>query len=476
MKFIQFIFLAGILLAEPFDGLTLITTMGGGQGGGGNQPRQTILIDNDQTVINVWEHETGPASIAYLMPDSVLYVPCKVNAGGGGGGGGPNGGRFKKMDWDGNVLWNFVLPTDICIPHHDIAVLPNGNFIAICSETKTQQEALNAGIASINGSMTLDMLIEIEPVGTDQANIVWQWHFWDHLVQDEGSNLQNYGDVSDNPQLLDINCQSSGGGGPGGGQGISDWNHLNCISYNAELQQIVVSARHMNEIYVIDHSTTTVEAASHSGGLYGKGGDFLYRWGNPENYGRGSNADQILNSQHGINWIPAGYPGEGHFILYNNNHSNNNSAVLEFIPPMDGSGNYILNGTSAYGPESYAWMHQSDFYSDTQSGAFRLPNGNTLITATQQETIFEIDSDGQTVWSYNGDLRSARAIKYGYDYFTSTLTGDVNQDGMVNVSDIVITIQMVLGEMTPSTSADLNNDGIINVLDVVLLVNIILGN
>ena len=110
-----------IIFAEPFEGLTLITSMGGGQ-----NSSDTYLIDNDENIINSWSHSTGAASVGYLTQDSILFVPGKIA----GNGDGPSGGLFKKIDWNGNIIWEWAMPTDICVPHHDIALLPNGNILA----------------------------------------------------------------------------------------------------------------------------------------------------------------------------------------------------------------------------------------------------------------------------------------------------------------------------------------------------------
>ena len=163
-----------MIFCDPFDGYTLITKGGTGQD---NQNRQTHLIDNNHNIINSWNHDYVVASIAYLTPDSLLYVPSKVPGQGQAGGDISSGGRFKIMNWGGDIIWEYDLSEDICIPHHDIAVLSNGNILAICSETKSQEEASNLGIVDIDGPMVLDMIVEIEPIGFNEANIVWKWHF-----------------------------------------------------------------------------------------------------------------------------------------------------------------------------------------------------------------------------------------------------------------------------------------------------------
>ena len=453
-----------IIFSEPFEGLTLVTSMGGSQ-----NSSETFLIDNDENIINSWTHDTGSASVGYLSKDSILYLPSKL---GQGGGNGPAGGLFKKIDWDGNIIWQWQLPTEICIPHHDITILPNENILAICEETKTQQEALNAGLQGINGPITLDMIIEIQPLPNNDAEIVWEWHFWDHLVQDVGPQFTStYGEISNHPELLDINVTGSGNN-----QGINDWNHSNKISYNPNFDQIVISCRHMNEIYVIDHSTTIEEAAGNSGGNQGKGGDILYRWGNPQNYDRGNNSDQILDAQHGINWIPNGYPGEGNFLVYNNRHQTNpnRSAVLEFECIADENGFYQIEDGQPYAPNNFLWIYQSNFFSNTQSGAYRLENGNTLITVTNESSFFEVNLDGEVQWSPSFSVQSARVLKYGYDYFEDNILGDINDDDSINVLDVILLVNHIL-DNSFNELGDINEDDILNVLDIVDLINIILN-
>ena len=139
IKFLILIFFQ-ILLSNPFDGLTLITTIGGTQ-----NTSNTMLIDNEENIINLWEHSNGTASVGYLTKDSVLYLPGKISGNPGGGTDGPQSGLFKKIDWNNNLIWEWPMPEEICEANHDIAILQNGNILAICSEVRSQEEAINAG-------------------------------------------------------------------------------------------------------------------------------------------------------------------------------------------------------------------------------------------------------------------------------------------------------------------------------------------
>jgi len=480
-----------IISQDVFEGYVLYTPQGGGgAGGGGNSSSTSYLKDTSGSTYNSWSHSSGAASMPYLFQgdepgfeNTLLYYPCKTNSPTMESGG--VGGKVEIYNWEGDLLWSHEVSNQTYQHHHDIDVLPNGNIILVAWERKYQSDWSAYGRTSVNNSlnqMWSTAIFEIEPnLETGDATVVWEWHLWDHLIQDIGNQYDAmYGVISEHPELMDINCNSVGSNGGPGGNANGDWMHINAIDYNADLDQIVMSSRHMGEIYIIDHSTTTEEAASHSGGNSNMGGDFLYRWGNPANYDRGNSGDQILDSQHSVNWIPQGYPGEGNLILYNNQHSNNNSAALEFSPPINDDGSYNLENDESYGPESWEWLYQSNFFSDVQSGAFRQPNGNTLITVADDSYMFEVSADGNVIWTYthpgSGNQMIPRAQKYGYDYFDSqVLLGDLNLDGVINILDIISTVNIILGNTDYNENADMNSDNIINILDIVTLTNIVLG-
>ena len=326
MKLLYIIILC-ILRASVSEGYTLFSPLPNQNSSG---IFNTFLIDNNKNVVNQWSHDCKPVTISYLLPDSSIVIPCTQDEVDGLGGNGLAGGRILKLSWEGEVLWDDIFAENNFQPHHDIEPLPNGNILFITYERKTLAEALLLGRENINNEIWPSYIIELEQIGVDSSQIVWEWHLWDHTVQNINPELSNYGSIEDNPGKLNINLGSLGGGGGASG----DWIHLNSIDYNESLDLIAISSRKMNEFYFIDHSTTTQEAATNSGGNFNVGGNFVYRWGNPQNYNRGTQLDQILISQHSVNWIEESFPGGGDIILYNNRIAEEGSEILQINVPV----------------------------------------------------------------------------------------------------------------------------------------------
>ena len=468
---------------DVFDGYTLFCPLTDGPGGGGDS--YTRLIDNDGHIINQWDHDVSAATAPYLLPDSTLICPFKaedpfmVGA--------AYGGKIIRYSWSGDILWEYTYSDTNHLQHHDIEPLPNGNLLILSWDRKTYLEAINAGRREIDSDIWPDKIVELEQVGLNGANIVWEWSFWDHLIQDFDSSLANYGIISDHPELLDINLGSLSLAP----LGYADWTHANSIDYNEDLDQILISSRNMHEIYIIDHSTTTEEASSHSGGNSGMGGDILYRWGNPINYGRGQQEDRMLIGQHDANWILDGYPGEGDIIIYNNGSITSfgqdltQSSVVQITPPLNELGLYDIDTVHSFGPLDYSWYYTGDFFSHIMSGARRLENGNTIITPATEKNIFEIDTEGNIVWEYEhndfGQNSISKAFKYPRNYLSSYIgLGDVNSDNTIDIFDIILLVNFILDILTPSDEqfylADLNQDQNISVIDVILVSNLILSS
>ena len=361
--------------------------------------KSTYLIDMEGHVYNQWESNYEPGQAVYLLENGNLLHCCFTTSGIFIGGG--EGGHLEEFNWNGDLVWEWTWSDNEHFSHHDVEQLPNGNLLVMAVEYKTLEQALAAGFSEKGVRKKIvypEYILEISRFGSRGYEIVWEWHIWDHLIQDLDPTKENYGVVKDHPELL--NC---------GVKYVPPfWNHGNSLAYNPELDQIILSARGQNEFWVIDHSTTTREAAGHSGGKYGQGGDILYRWGCSSQYEAGEfRAVRRLFNQHDAQWVPPGYPGAGNITVFNNGSGGQGySEALELVPPVDKNGFYEkIKPGEAYGPKEPLWIYYNEenpeaFYSSDLGGASRLPNGNTLICNGVDGQFLEVTQNHEVVWEY----------------------------------------------------------------------------
>ena len=192
-----------------------------------------------------------------------------------------------------------------------------------------------------------------------------------------------------------------------------------------------------------------------------------------------------------------------------------------------GTINYLIgNGTNAYSPnELYTIVFSMDEEDVNQFGfqtvalkASNNSNAGTFSLTDEENTRLmsgmgrsyvghtvcgaDVDPPGSIEWSFNwqapssdiGDINfylSSLATNHNHSTsgdhtYTQVITmsyndvvlGDLDGNGTINILDVVMLVNIVLGVLDPTSqqdiSADLNADGTINILDVVQLVNIIL--
>ena len=400
--------------SSSFEGYTLFAPI---------QGTTAYLIDHYGRLVNTWE--SGGVTLfasVYLLENGNLLWTASVSSSVG-------GSHVIEFDWDGNIVWEWEDNSLAYLQHHDIARMPNGNVLILARDFKTATEAFAAGRDTLDlfaDSIWSEMVIEVQPTGPSSRIVVWEWYAWDHLIQDFDSTRNNFGVVEDHPELMDINVST----------GAPDWIHSNAINYNPDLDQIVISHRTISEFWVIDHSTSTAEAASHSGGNNGIGGDLIYRWGNALNYRAGDSSDQAISFQHDVQWIPPGNPGAGNILIFNNGNKWGVSSIVEIETSVQPNGLYpLLSPGEAHGPTAPIWTYTDtppeSFYAWFISGCQRLPNGNTLICHGPTAEFREVNTNGDIVWKYRspisttgpiaqGDSSSVgivfRCYRYGVDY------------------------------------------------------------
>ncbi len=407
MKTLRIYWIAGLILftflqayGQSWGKYTLIASQGS---------TTAKLVDLQGTTYKSWSLSGSNGYCSLLTPDR-----CLVRIVGGNGGSG--GSKIEKVDWNGKVVWSYSIAA-----HHDICVLPNGNVLATVQATATSAElserGFTGGTTTVSNSLSYDKIVEIDGVN---QKIVWEWRFIDHLIQNVKSSASNYGVPADNPQRFNIQVK--------GDNGYNDWMHMNGLDYNPLRDQIVISCKYMKEIFVIDHSTTTAEAKTSSGGLSGKGGDFLYRWGCPSNYGKTNTSTNVFGTIHNASWIL----GENYLAQNTNSSgenyhayagqisvfSNTNVGGMTIIPPYS-ENSFLFDYTqgSAYGPTSYYKKLSISGRSTNMGCAQALPNGNMLVFGGSGfSTVYEVNSSGSSIWTNNTVSNCAKMARYSEAY------------------------------------------------------------
>lgn len=404
---------------KAFNGYTLFAAHG-----------RSYLIDMEGQLINEWRIGTNPRFLENgNLLDAMQDDPSSFKG-------------FQELDWEGNVVWSYEETRPEHAPHHDFVRIFNKRLdkwttMYISGKTITREEAIAIGVSpdqapsvggeqgrggrlAKGGKTMVDAIVEVDMDG----NVVWEWWFFDHLVQDLDPNKPNYVEsIADAPGRLDMHHS---------GRGIrGDWLHCNSLDYNPELDQVVINSV-QGEFYVIDHNTTTEEAR-------GPKGDFLYRFGDPARYKQGdppsmnenrtkaSSGHKQIGGSHDIQWIDAGLPGAGNFLVFNNGQYLFEQTSQSYIYEIDGyrkadgtrDSNYVNPPEAGYYRQEYhpdmhksprelsnqlVWLYGSlsnqGFFSHIGAGAQRLPNGNTLICSDTEGHFFEVTSDCELVWEY----------------------------------------------------------------------------
>lgn len=366
-----------------------------------NGGTESFLFDKNGVEVFKWTFDLNLGNDLELLPNGKLIGMFKtanpVFSFGG------FGGIVKILNINGTTDWEFEYASADYLAHHDVELLPNGNVLFLAWEKITAATAKQAGVDT-EFDIYPEVLIEVDP---DTDEIVWEWHSFDHIIQDRFLNISSFGDIGDNPQLIDFNYALRDNG---------DIMHANGIDYDRSKDVIYISVNFYSEVWVIDHSTTKEEARTSSGGNFGKGGDLIYRFGNPGAYNN-TEGERLFYNNHFPNFLENDEPGAGNVLIYvNRDKDTEQSAVYELIMPDT----FSLTPNTNNEPEIEWSFTDTELFYERISGAVRLKNGNTLI-CEGDFGFWEVATGGEVVWKFDASGQGDFWRCYAYGINSSEL-------------------------------------------------------
>ena len=307
-------------------------------------PGKVNLMDIDGRVVHSWKTKYQ-VLYAILQPNGHIYVAMTPPINQSAYPSGGTTGEIQELDWNGDVLWDY---SDNEMTH-DFEVMPNGDI----AYTRWEQAPASFARGVVGG-----MQVATTSVWTDgivvvnrAKQIVWQWHMYDHLDSKE----YPLGPLT--PRV--------------------DWAHVNSIRYTADnpithTPAFLISVRHISTVFFVDAKTGSII------------------WQSPKNAFSLQHDATLLDNGNVMVFDNGLFRLQGRPYLY--------SRVVE----IDLRTNKIV--WEYKGGKTGA--EQAQFASSIMGGAQRLPNGNTLITASTAGKIMEVMQEKQIVWESLNENRS----------------------------------------------------------------------
>ena len=280
-----------------------------------------------------------------------------------------------ELDWDSQVRWRFgaQAPGGLAQQHHDMARLPNGNTLVLAN--------LRHAVPGFRQAEVLDdVAYEVDPAGA----IVWRWVASEHLEElGFGAAALALIRASDNPDFLHLNDLKP--------LGPNHWFDAGDTRFAPD--NLILDSRNANVIAIVDRRSGHV--------VWTLGPDYPA-------IPRGAAARRVprpvdqISGQHDAQIIPAGLPGAGNLLVFDNQGeagyppvellTTGGSRVLEIDPVT----RQVVWQYTAEDSGQPSWAFRSTHI----SAARRLPNGNTFIDEGQAGRLFQVTREGDIVWEY----------------------------------------------------------------------------
>jgi hypothetical protein len=376
-----------------------------------------LVIDMNGNVVKRWDgfnnSAGGPARVlpgGFVVAASGARPPHQESL------------ELIQRDFKGDVVWRFSRNEEI--------TTRDGNTISSARQHHDwQRESFPAGYYSpesspaVEGGTTLilthtnrtqpkvadvvledDRLIEVSWNG----DVRWEWVASDHIDE--------LGFAPDARKAITAAAAFNKA------RASFDWLHINSATYlgpNRWFDQgdtrfapsnVIISSREASLLAIVSRD-----------------GSIVWRLGPDFSASQELRAIRQIIGQHHAHLIPKGLPGAGNLLVFDNGGSSGYGFAGPIAPDGTGAFARATSRVLEINPVTLelVWSYTNPrFFSTNISGAQRLPNGNTLITAGAGGRIFEVTKEGTIVWEYMFPLFSGanqsnavyRAYRIPYDW------------------------------------------------------------